>query len=348
MNVKTIHSFDEIQSILTEEVASHSATFILCDNNTNEHCVRFLLETIPALNEVPIIEIPDGEESKSIEIVWQLYEELLHRNADRQSLLLNVGGGVITDIGGFVASTFKRGIDFINIPTTVMAQVDAAMGGKCGIDLMAVKNAVGLFSWPKSVLVFTGFLNTLPEKELKSGFAEMLKHALIADADYWEALSHVNPNEASHIAVFVKRSNEIKSEITNEDPNERSVRKKLNYGHTVGHAIESFCLATGSAITHGNAVGWGIILENRIANKLGILSDENTEIIEKRLLPIFGPVPQFSEQEVQQILKFILNDKKNTAQGINISLISEIGKCTFDNLVSLDIIRQVIEFVAKA
>ena len=171
MNVKTIHSFDEIQKILTEEVRTHSATFILCDSNTNEHCVRFLLETIPALNEVPIIEIPEGEESKSLEIVGQLYEELLHHNADRQALLLNVGGGVISDIGGFVASTYKRGIDFINIPTTVMAQVDAAMGGKCGIDLMRVKNAVGLFSWPKSVLVFTGFLNTLPEKELKSGFA---------------------------------------------------------------------------------------------------------------------------------------------------------------------------------
>ena len=124
MNVKTIHSFDEIQSILTQEVASHSATFILCDSNTNEHCVSFLLETIPALNNVPIIEIPEGEESKSLEIVGQLYEELLHHNADRQSLLLNVGGGVISDIGGFVASTFKRGIDFINIPTTVMAQVD--------------------------------------------------------------------------------------------------------------------------------------------------------------------------------------------------------------------------------
>jgi 3-dehydroquinate synthase len=229
-----------------------------------------------------------------------------------------------------------------------MAQVDAAMGGKCGIDLMEVKNAVGLFSWPLSVLVFTGFLDTLPEKELKSGFAEMLKHALIADKEYWEALSHVDPKDAAHIAVFVKRSNEIKSVITIADPNERSVRKKLNYGHTVGHAIESFFLAKSDLITHGNAVGWGIILENQIANKLGILSDENTEIIEKRLLPIFGPVPQFSEQEVQQILEFILNDKKNTAQGINISLISEIGKCTFDNLVSLDIIRQVIEFVAKA
>jgi 3-dehydroquinate synthase len=348
MNVKTIHSFDEIHKILTEEVGTHSATFILCDTNTNEHCVRFLLETIPALNEVPIIEIPEGEESKSMEIVAQLYEELLQHNADRQSLLLNVGGGVISDIGGFVASTYKRGIDFINIPTTVMAQVDAAMGGKCGIDLMEVKNAVGLFSWPLSVLVFTGFLDTLPEKELKSGFAEMLKHALIADKEYWEALSHVDPKDAAHIAVFVKRSNEIKSVITIADPNERSVRKKLNYGHTVGHAIESFFLAKSDLITHGNAVGWGIILENRIANKLGILSDENTEIIEKRLLPIFGPVPQFSEQEVQQILEFILNDKKNTAQGINISLISEIGKCTFDNLVSLDITRQVIEFVAKA
>ena len=348
MNVKTIHSFDEIQKILTEEVSKHSATFILCDTNTNEQCVRFLLETIPALNEVPIIEIPEGEESKSLEIVAQLYEELLHHNADRQSLLLNVGGGVISDIGGFVASTYKRGIDFINIPTTVMAQVDAAMGGKCGIDLMDVKNAVGLFSWPKSVLVFTGFLDTLPEKELKSGFAEMLKHALITDAHYWEALSHVNPSEASHIAVFVKRSNEIKSEITNEDPNERSVRKKLNYGHTIGHAIESFFLKKSEPITHGNAVGWGMILENRIAIKLGMLNATLALTIEKRILDIFGPLPSFNKEELEQIFQFMLNDKKNTPQGINISLIYEIGKCSFDNHVPLDIIRKVIEYSSES
>lgn len=348
MNFKTTHTFDEIEKVLAEEVSKHSATFILCDTNTNEHCVRFLLETIPSLNEVPIIEIPAGEESKSLEIVGQLYEELLHHNADRQSLLLNVGGGVISDIGGFVASTYKRGIDFINIPTTVMAQVDAAMGGKCGIDLMDVKNAVGLFSWPKHILVFTGFLDTLPEKELKSGFAEMLKHALIADVNYWEALSHVSPIEGSQLAIFVKRSAEIKSEITQEDPNEHSVRKKLNYGHTIGHAIESFFLAKSEPITHGNAVGWGIILENRIANKLGVLNDEITEIIEKKILHLFGQVPQFSEQEVQLILEFVLNDKKNTTQGINISLISEIGKCSIDNPVSLVIIRQVIESVTKS
>ena len=342
MNVKTIHSFDEIQSILTQEVASHSATFILCDNNTNEHCVRFLLETIPALNEVPIIEIPEGEESKSLEIVAQLYEELLHHNADRQSLLLNVGGGVISDLGGFVASTYKRGIDFINIPTTVMAQVDAAMGGKCGIDLMGVKNAVGLFSWPKSVLAFTGFLNTLPEKELKSGFAEMLKHALIADAEYWEALSHVDPNEAGHVAVFVKRSNEIKSEITVADPNERSVRKKLNYGHTVGHAIESFFLAKSEPITHGNAVAWGIVLENRIAVKLGILSTSLAQTIETRILDIFEPLPSFNEEETEIVFQFLQNDKKNTKGLFHFSLIQNIGDCLIKVEVSEEIAREVI------
>jgi 3-dehydroquinate synthase len=342
MNVNTIHSFDEIKKILTEEVGSHSATFILCDSNTNEHCVRFLLETIPVLNEIPIIEIPAGEESKSLEIVGQLYEELLHNNADRQSLLLNVGGGVISDIGGFVASTYKRGIDFINIPTTVMAQVDAAMGGKCGIDLMDVKNAVGLFSWPKSVLVFTGFLNTLPEKELKSGFAEMLKHALIADAEYWEALSHVDSNEASHIAVFVKRSNEIKSEITREDPNERSVRKKLNYGHTIGHAIESFFLAKSEPITHGNAVGWGMILENRIAVQLEILSASLAQTIEDRVLNIFSPLPSFNKDEQEQIFEFILNDKKNKNGVFHFSLIREIGDCLIQVEVSEEIARKVI------
>ena len=342
MNVKTIHSFDEIQRILTEEVASHSATFILCDNNTNEHCVRFLLETIPALNEVPIIEIPAGEESKSLEIVGQLYEELLHNNADRQSLLLNVGGGVISDIGGFVASTYKRGIDFINIPTTVMAQVDAAMGGKCGIDLMGVKNAVGLFSWPKSVLVFTGFLNTLPEKELKSGFAEMLKHALIADAEYWEALAHLDSNEASHIAVFVKRSNEIKSEITKADPNERSVRKKLNYGHTIGHAIESFFLAKSDPITHGNAIGWGMILENRIAVQLEILNPTLAQTIENRILGIFDPLPSFNNEEQEQIFEFMLNDKKNKNGVFHFSLIQEIGDCLIQVEVSEEIARKVI------
>jgi 3-dehydroquinate synthase len=342
MNANIIHSFDEIQKMLTEEVSRHSATFILCDTNTNEHCVRFLLETIPALNEVPIIEIPDGEESKSLEIVAQLYEELLQHNADRQSLLLNVGGGVISDIGGFVASTYKRGIDFINIPTTVMAQVDAAMGGKCGIDLMDVKNAVGLFSWPKHVLVFTGFLDTLPEKEMKSGFAEMLKHALIADATYWEALSYVSHSEPSQLAIFVKRSTEIKSDITQEDPNERSVRKKLNYGHTVGHAIESFFLQKSDPITHGNAVGWGMVLENRIAVKLGILNESLALNIEKIILEIFGPLPYFNKEELNQIFQFMLNDKKNKNGVFHFSLITDIGQCSIQVEVSDEIAREVI------
>ncbi len=342
MNVKTIHSFDEIQKILTEEVGKHSATFILCDSNTNEFCVRFLLETIPALHEVPIIEIPAGEESKSLEIVAQLYEELLQHNADRQALLLNVGGGVVSDIGGFVASTYKRGIDFINIPTTVMAQVDAAMGGKCGVDLSDVKNAVGLFSWPKSVLVFTGFLNTLPLNELKSGFAEMMKHALIYDKEYWKALLHVNPNEASHIAVFVKRSNEIKSEITQQDPNEHSVRKKLNYGHTIGHAIESFFLSKSDPITHGNAVGWGIIFENRIAIKLGLMEDSLASIIESRILDIFGPLPIFNAEEIQEILHFMQNDKKNKNGVFHFSLVQKIGDCLIQVEVTEEIAREVI------
>lgn len=342
MNVKTIHTFDEIQKILTEEVEQHSATFILCDSNTNEFCVRFLLETIPALHEVPIIEIPAGEESKSLEIVGQLYEELLQHNADRQALLLNVGGGVVSDIGGFVASTYKRGIDFINIPTSVMAQVDAAMGGKCGVDLLDVKNAVGLFSWPKSVLVFTGFLNTLPQNELKSGFAEMLKHALIHDEEYWEALMHVNSDEASHIAIFVKRSNEIKSEITTQDPNERSVRKKLNYGHTIGHAIESFFLADGTPVTHGNAIAWGMILENKVAIKIGILNDELASTIESKIIEIFGALPKFNSQQIEDILHFMQNDKKNSNGAFYFSLIPKIGACLIHVEVSEEIIREVI------
>lgn len=344
MNVKTIHSFDEIQSILTKEVASHSATFILCDTNTNEHCVRFLLETIPALNEVPIIEIPAGEESKSLDIVSQLYEELLQHNADRNSLLLCVGGGVITDIGGFLASTFKRGIDFINIPTTVMAQVDAAMGGKCGVDLNGVKNAIGLFSWPKSVLVFTGFLNTLSTIELKSGFLEMLKHGLIADEEYWQSLAHVDFNEASHISIFVKRSNEIKSEITITDPNERSVRKKLNYGHTFGHAIESMYLEKKDPITHGNAVAWGIMLENTLAVKLDILSNKVAQEIEERITPIFGEIPKFSTSEKQIIYHFMMNDKKNSNGNISFSLISSIGNCEINISANPSFIKDVLQY----
>lgn len=342
MNFKATHTFDEIEKVLAEEVSKHSATFILCDTNTNEHCVRFLLETIPSLNEVPIIEIPAGEESKSLEIVGQLYEELLHHNADRQSLLLNVGGGVISDIGGFVASTYKRGIDFINVPTTVMAQVDAAMGGKCGIDLMDVKNAVGLFSWPKHILVFTGFLDTLPEKELKSGFAEMLKHALIADVNYWEALSYVSPIEGSQLAIFVKRSAEIKSEITQEDPNEHSVRKKLNYGHTIGHAIESFFLKKSEPITHGNAVGWGMVLENRIAVKLKILDAPLALKIEKIILGVFGSLPAFNKEEQEQIFQFMLNDKKSKNGVFHFSLITAIGQCSIQVEVSDEIPREVI------
>lgn len=297
---------------------------------------------MPELNGVPIIELAPGEASKTLEFAQHIYAELLANEADKKALLICVGGGVITDIGGFVASTYKRGIDFVHVPTSLMAQVDASIGGKCGVDVNEVKNAVGLFKMAKQNLVFTPFLSTLPNEELRSGFAEMMKHALIADPVYWTALQHVDVNSANELALFVRRSTEIKQEVVKKDPKERSLRKILNYGHTVGHAVESLLLEQGKPISHGQAVAWGMALENEIAVRAKVLKEQVCLEVNAKIQRFFGEIPRFKDEEVNKLIGYMRNDKKNARGDIRFALISAIGTCDINIPIPEEIVREIL------
>ncbi|MBP6754576.1 MAG: 3-dehydroquinate synthase, partial [Bacteroidia bacterium] len=233
-------SFLYLENLLQPDV--YSKIFVLVDENTNEYCLPYFLSNLPTEIEIEIIEIEAGEENKNMYTCIDLWHTLIDLDADRKSILLNLGGGVITDIGGFVASTFKRGIDFINIPTTLLAMVDASVGGKNGVDLGNLKNQIGVINEPKSVVVLSKFLETLPSNQMRSGLAEMLKHGLIYDKLYWDKLKNLNDLNTDDLDVLIKQSIEIKNNIVSQDLKENGIRKALNFGHTLGHAIESYFL----------------------------------------------------------------------------------------------------------
>ncbi len=305
-------------------VSKYSKIGILVDENTKEFCLPLLSE----IKESIIIEIKSGEENKNIDSCNLIWEALSKNSFDRNSLLINLGGGVIGDMGGFCSSTYKRGIDFIQIPTSLLAMVDASVGGKLGIDFNGLKNHVGLFSNPKAVLINPEFLQTLPEDQLKSGFAEVLKHALISDKNLWKEIISVPFNEMKWEGI-IETSINIKNKIVISDPFEKGERKKLNFGHTFGHAVESYYLEKGTPILHGEAIFMGIILESELSS-LSVLekNDIKNYILSNFSLPY---TPSKSN-----LLSFMRNDKKNFDKKINFSLLKEIGNCTINNLFSED------------
>jgi len=306
------------------DVSNYSKVGILVDENTKRDC----LHKLPKIENSIIIEVTSGEINKSISSCNYIWEQLSEHNFDRDSLLINLGGGVIGDMGGFCASTYKRGIDFIQIPTTLLAMVDASVGGKLGVDFNGLKNQVGLFSNPKAVLINPEFLQTLPEDQLKSGFAEVVKHALISDKNLWKEIISVPFNEMKW-EVIIETSINIKNKIVISDPFEKGERKKLNFGHTFGHAVESYYLEKGTPILHGEAVFMGIIKESEFSS----LTDSDKNQIKNYILSNFQ-LPHFPSKS--ELLSFMRNDKKNFDKKINFSLLKEIGNCTINNLFSED------------
>jgi len=243
------------------DISTYSKVAILVDENTKRDC----LHKLPKIENAIIIEIKSGEEYKNISTCNFIWEQLTINNFDRNSLLINLGGGVIGDMGGFCAATYKRGLDFIHIPTTLLAMVDASVGGKLGIDFKGFKNQIGLFNNPKAVLISPEFLETLAESELKSGFSEVVKHALISDNSLWVKLKNT-PFTDFDWGDIIDTNVQIKNKIVLADPFEKGERKKLNFGHTFGHAIESYYLEKGTPISHGEAVFMGMILETEISD----------------------------------------------------------------------------------
>jgi 3-dehydroquinate synthase len=306
------------------DISNYSQVAILVDENTKRDC----LSKLPQIENALIIEIKSGEEYKNISTCSFIWEQLTINNFDRNSLLINLGGGVIGDIGGFCATTYKRGLEFIHIPTTLLAMVDASVGGKLGIDFKGFKNQIGLFNNPKAVLISSEFLETLAESELKSGFAEVVKHALISDNSLWLKLKNT-PFTDLDWEDIIDTSVQIKNKIVLADPFEKGERKKLNFGHTFGHAIESYYLEKRTPISHGEAVFMGMILETKISN----LSETDKNEIKNYVLSNFA-LPYTPKKS--SLHKFLINDKKNQDGKINFTLLNGIGNCSLDNLFSLD------------
>ncbi|MEO9483624.1 MAG: 3-dehydroquinate synthase [Ekhidna sp.] len=318
-----------IQAINPDKIA------VLVDENTKRYC-------LPELNVTNylILTIKSGETEKTLATCQSIWSQLTEAGFTRKSLLINLGGGVIGDMGGFIAATYKRGMAFINLPTTLLSQVDASIGGKLGVDFNGLKNHIGLFQEPNKVIIYPQFLKTLPSKELKSGFAEVIKHALIKDEAQWEFLS-AQSFDSLRWDEIIPKSIAIKNGIVNQDPREHGLRKILNYGHTIGHAIETHLLKTSAPLLHGEAVALGMILENEVAQKLGVLSSETSEKIRDYLNHIYQFPDILPGYDV--LAGYLKQDKKNDKKGIRFSLLKKAGMCTYDVLVEDTILREVLK-----
>jgi len=322
------------------DLSKYSNIFILTDENTHKHCFPYLTYTLSGLEKANIIEIPSGEENKTIEMTAQIWSTLTELGADRKSLMINLGGGVIGDMGGFVASTYMRGIDFIQMPTTLLSQVDSSVGGKLGIDFEGYKNHIGLFSTPKAVFIDSTFLETLDQRNLKSGLAEMLKHGLIADSKHWLKLAMMKSLSKKSVEKYIATSIKIKNDIVKRDFKESGLRKVLNFGHTIGHAIESIFLEKENPFLHGEAVAIGMAVETCLSRNIGLMADEVEEILTvlKKNFSFIEITPEI-ESEILELIKL---DKKNTNGNLSFTLLSAIGKVEFDCEISEHQIREAI------
>ncbi len=307
-------NFSQLNEFLHDK--KFSKIFILVDENTHEYCLPVLLGNMETDLGFEILEIEAGEEMKNIQTANQLWEILTEMQADRKALVINLGGGVITDMGGFVASTYKRGIKFINIPTTLLSMCDASIGGKTGIDLMHYKNMVGTFAFPEQIFIYPKFLETLPFKELRSGFAEMLKHGLIADKTHWDQLIQIHKLEVETVVPHIQISMNIKQDVVEKDFHESNIRKTLNFGHTIGHAVESLCLQQENPILHGEAVAMGMIAEAHLAYLENLISEEDAKMIIENIQRYY-PYLDISDFKDEDITALLLNDKKNADSKIN-------------------------------
>ncbi len=343
----TVHFNETCYTQLNAYLKTHrfSIIFVVVDTNTHEFCLQKFLAQIETEVPIEIIEIEAGEQYKTIDTCVGVWNALSELGADRKSLVINLGGGVVTDLGGFVACTFKRGVKYINVPTSLLAMVDASVGGKTGVDLGNLKNQIGVINSGEMVLVDTTFLETLPQDHLKSGMAEMLKHGLIASRDYWNKVSKLSEQNLEGLDQLIYESVRIKHKIVEEDPYEGGVRKHLNFGHTLGHAIESYFLSHPDKedLLHGEAIAIGMILESYISSELLGFPKPDLEAIAKVVRNMYQPVA-FDPSDYDPIIELMKYDKKNEHGNINFVLLETIGQPERDCLVDNDIIVKAFEF----
>lgn len=322
-----------------------SKLFILVDGNTHEFCLPKFLAKVETNATIEIIEIEAGETHKNIDTCVGVWEALSELDADRKALIINLGGGVVTDLGGFVACTFKRGIAYINVPTSLLAMVDASIGGKTGVDLGVLKNQIGVINSGEMVLIDTSFLKSLPQIQLLSGLAEMLKHGLIYSRDYWIKFKNWQLEDFGELDLLIYESVQIKHEIVTKDPLEHSLRKTLNFGHTLGHAVESFFLnnADKRELLHGEAIAVGMILECFISHKLNNFpKDDLNEVV--ALITRLYEHAEIKTSEYEAIIELLKYDKKNSYGNINFVLLNSIGSPKLDCKVENNLIEEAFRF----
>src|SRR3989339_550884 len=309
------------------DLSRFSKIAVLTDENIQISLISQISQIKKSLNrEIVIITIPAGENEKNIETVKNIWKKMFNFGLDRQSLLINLGGGVICDVGGFAASTFMRGIEFINIPTTLLAQVDASVGGKTGVNFNEIKNAIGVFKNPVAVIIDVATLKTLPKRELIAAFGEIIKHGVISGREYFNFITSKKPGEFTEdeLIKIIKQSIKIKSDIVKKDPEENGLRKVLNFVHTIGHAIESLSWKTDKPLLHGEAIAIGMIAESKLAQSMGLLSKNDFITIEKAIDQACLPTG-IKNLSVKDILWAMSFDKKNIGKKILFSLPEKIG-----------------------
>ncbi len=331
--------WDTLRGFLKER--AYSQILVIVDENTRRDCWPILQENVDT-SDFKIIEIQSGELNKNLRTCEYIWGEMMKAGADRHALTINLGGGVIGDMGGFCAATFKRGMDFIQIPTTLLSQVDSSIGGKLGIDFGPIKNSVGLFKNPRAVFICPIFFKTLPYRELRSGFAEIIKHGLIANKGEWNKLLAIEDLKTVDWLPILVPSLQVKQMIVEKDPFEKDIRKALNFGHTIGHALEGFALDTDAALLHGEAIAIGMYCEAWLSQKTNELPLQDLEAIQNLILKHYGKY-EFSASTFPELITLMKQDKKNEQQRINFTVLKQAGEALINQHCSEELIKDSLE-----
>ena len=345
MNQQQVVITNQLEGALSDAIGrcEHDRTFILVDETTRQTCLP-LVDGYACLKDAKLITIGASDTHKTLQSLSHVWEELGTGGGTRHSLLINIGGGMVTDLGGFAASTFKRGINYINLPTTLLSMVDASVGGKTGINFRGLKNEIGVFSNASTVILDTRFLRTLDAENILSGYAEMIKHGLISDTNTWAELLRfdIAHPDLDVLSRMVGQSVRVKERIVEEDPTEQNIRKALNLGHTVGHAFESLALKR-KPVLHGYAVAYGLVCELYLSSiKTGFPTDKMRQTV-SFIRDHYGR-QSITCDDYPTLLELMTHDKKNTRDTINFTLLGEIGDIRINQTATKDEIEEALDF----
>ena len=343
--IKSTKIAEDLSTVLNN--TTYDKLFVLTDEHTDKQCYP-LISALPVIGNAKRVVIPANDSNKSLENLAHVWKFLTANGATRHSLLINLGGGMITDLGGFAAATFKRGIGYFNIPTTLLGAVDAAVGGKTGINFEGYKNEIGAFYPAKHIIISSEFMNTLSQKDILSGYAEMIKHALLDSESIWDKTINFNLTTINYdlLNELVMDSVFIKQRIVEQDPYEKNIRKALNLGHTIGHAFESYALDNNRAVPHGYAVAWGLMSELYLSHKACNFPKELLETVSKFIRENYGTF-SIEKTDYDALYNFMVHDKKNEGDTINFTLLAGIGDIKINQTVEKNLIFEALDYYSN-